>query len=531
MKRKYYLIIVAAVLTAIVIFSMLNYSILLILYVKYFDPHNINVFFITKNGKLIQNVSVSLFAFYPTSRGTVIREIYHGHNLKYLSIPVSNLTWYANQWLGTYNYTIVFANRTHVIKKHIKYNASIIIPSLIGFASYYVINQSNGTMTIYTQPFSIRVSPYNITHGIGKTVIREFVNPIVQQVKLNESNSSTTSNNIVTPQQTITVTTTSPPSTIATTTAGAPCSGYVIKYVLKTYWLYPNNNTGQLGPMPLTLAYVTDYNGNDYWGFLGFAEGSAQTSGLSVSFGITIFYGFNLRIIGTSVTLKSGSYTTSAKAFLGQGVPYSPINYPWSYPYFADVETFAQIAIANYTEELYEFEVIGPYCHLVGPFPEGTVTMFFITGLVLSEENGVYLPALYNLSLYNLTDPQSFFNKGKLVYLMTIPAGLGNGVLNLTLTFSTYYGFVGPSIPIGPLLKYALQALGSSVPDWALLVSPSVVITPFTNYASAFAVAFAMKSESSNTYYVYYENTSVQYNIGGNNYYLPMYYFYINYTS
>ena len=267
------------------------------------------MFFITRHGKLIQNVSVSLFAFYPTPNGTVIKEIYHGHNLKYLSIPVSNLTWYAKQWLDTYNYTILIPNGTKVIKKYVLYNASLIIPSLIGFASYYVVNQTNGTVTIYTQAFSVSVSPRNITHGIGKTVFKEFVNPIVKVVKINESSSSSSSND-VTPQQTV----------ITTTVPQYIQPAYGVYYKLDTYWIYPNNGTG-FGFIPLAIAYVTDTNENDYWGLLRLYEGSGSTSGAKISYGITLLAGaLNLEIIGTSITFSSGSYMTNCSVNLGYGV-------------------------------------------------------------------------------------------------------------------------------------------------------------------------------------------------------------------
>jgi len=529
MKRRYYLIIATAVLATIVVLSMLNYTALQILYAEYSNSHNINVFFITRHGKLIQNVSVSLFAFYPTPNGTVIKEIYYGHNLKYLSIPVSNLTWYAKQWLGTYNYTIVFANGTKVIKKHIKYNASLIIPSLIGFASYYIVNQSNGTITIYTQPFSVRVSPHNITHGIGKTVIRAFVNPIVKIIKLNESNSSTSSN-VVTPQQTtITVTTTTVPKT---TSSPGPSDQWKIYYFLDTYWIWPNNSSrGELGPFPLSLVYVTDPNGNDYEGNINLVEGERGSSGVSISFGITLAYGaLSLQIFGTSIAFNGGSVSFDAQNSFGWGVPYSPTNYPWSYPYFADIETFAQFATAIYTAVIYWWH---PGYYNWVPYGRYNVTMFFITGLLLAGENGVYLPALYNLSLYDLTNPQSFFNGGKLIPLMTIYPGQPlKSSAQISIVVNTPEGFVSGAIPLQPLFEYVSDTYNEVIPDEILdVVSPYVAIVPFTSSTQAYASFIAMRSLSNNIYYVYYENISVPYNISGINYYLPTFYYYVNYTT
>jgi len=510
MKRTYYLVI-AAVLTVIVIFSMLNYTTLLVLYTKYVDPGHINVFFITKNGKLIQNVSVSLFAFYPTSNGTVIKQIYHGDNLKYLSIPVSNLTGYAKHWLNTYNYTILIPNGTHIIKKHIKYNASLIIPSLMGFASYYVVNQTNGTITIYTQAFSVRVSPYNITHGIGKTVFKVFLNPIVKRIKINESSSSTSSN-VVNPQQTTTTVTTTVPNEIG--------GGAGILYVLHNYWVYPDNSSS-LGPLPLAMAYVTDYNGLDYWGGLGMEVQSASSSGLSISFGITIAYGaLNFQIAGASITLSSGSYPTTQRVYLGENVSYYP---PWSYPYFAEIYAPGQIAIANYTE--YAMELKPPFYRTYELVPIGYVFMYFATALEVVGENGAYVPVLYATNELP-SNIQSFFNN-KLGLATIILSHSGDFWMSGDLVVSTSEGDLGGAIPIEAILQYAFD-----VPDWVFdVVSPYVDISLFTNSASSSYVVITMYSISGNTYYIYYENTSIPYNVGGNNYNLIMYYFYVNYTS
>ena len=510
MKRIYYLAI-AAVLTAIVIFSMLNYTTLLVLYTKYIDPHHINVFFITRHGKLIQNVSVSLFAFYPTSNGTVIKQIYQGFNLTYLSIPVSNLTWHAKQWLGTYNYTILIPNGTSIIKKHILYNASLIIPSLIGFVSYYVVNQTNGTIIIYSQPFSVRVSPYNITHGIGKTVFKVFLNPIVKRIKINESSSSASSN-VVNPQQTTTTVTTTVPNEIG--------GGAGILYVLHNYWVYPDNSS-YLGPIPLAMVYVTDYNKFDYKGTLGMYVQAASSSGLSISFGISVAYGaLNFKIAGTSITLSSGSYSTTQIAYFGNVTSYYP---PWSYPYFAEIYTEGQIAIANYTE--YAMELKPPFYRTYELVPIGYVFMFFATALEVVGENGAYAPVLYATSELP-SNVQPFFNNTLGFATDVLPYGI-NTWMSGDLQVSTSQGDLGGAIPIKALLQFAFD-----IPDWVFdVVSPYVAITLFTEGASSNYVEITISSQSSNTYYIYYENTTALYNIGGNNYNLLMYYFYVNYTN
>ena len=90
---------VAAVLSVIVLVSVaLNYETLYITYIELESPDSINILFLTKNGKILNNVSVSLFAFYPTSSGTVIKKILTVHDAGVVKIPLSNLTDYALHW-------------------------------------------------------------------------------------------------------------------------------------------------------------------------------------------------------------------------------------------------------------------------------------------------------------------------------------------------------------------------------------------------------------------------------------------------
>ena len=506
MKRIYYLAIAAAILTAIVIFSMLNYTALHILYLEHSNSHNINdinVFFITRHGKLIQNVSVSLFAFYPTSNGTVIKQIYQGFNLTYLSIPVSNLTWHAKYWLGTYNYTILIPNGTSIIKKHILYNASLIIPSLIGLASYYVVNQTNGTMTIYTQAFSVRVSPYNITHGIGKTVIRAFVNPIVQIVKLNKS-SSPSSSYAVNPQQT-TITTT-------TTTIPQVVSYAGISFVLTKYWVYPSNSS-TLGPIPLALAYVTDYIASDYGGVLTFYESATSTSATAIGFGVTIAKGtIQYGVGGYSITLSSGSYSNSTNAYLGNAIySYTCCPYPpYEYPYIAEVYAEGQIAYTEYTSAL-----------------GMKLYMFFVTALMAIGENGAYVPFLFVSNELPPNGSLSFFQGQKLKPFFKVYPDTPNSGSTGSISVSTSQGALSGSIPIEAILQYT-----TDIPDWLYdIVTPAAAIATFYESGASYVVTLSISSYSNNYYFAYYEETNVTYNIGGNEYYLPMYYFYVNYTS
>jgi len=519
MKRIYYLAIAAVVLAAIVIFSMLNYTTLLVLYTKYVDPDHVNVFFITRHGKLIQNVSVSLFAFYPTPNGTVIKEIYHGHNLKFLSIPISNLTRYAKHWLNTYNYTILIPNGTHVIKKHIIYNASVFIPSLIGFASYYVINQTNGTITIYSQPFTVRVSPYNITHGIGKNVFKVFLNPIVKIIKT--ENSSSTSSSNINPQQTSITTTT------ITTSKGYlyinTSSNIIIAWKLNTYWVLPNNSS-TFEPLPLSLAYITDPNGNDYSGGIRLWEAVSVNEGYPLSFGVTMLAGtMKYDIIGSSITLSGkGSYSTHITVYFGATVYYNP---PYSYPNFAEIFTEGQIAIANFTMYVFNLSTRYPKISITN------VTGFLVTALEVVGKHGAYVPALYVTNAL----PQnalSYFDLGPLNGLAYVPPHKEIGTGLWSLGASTSLGIVSATFPLSPII--GIMAGGIEVPGWVLslvISNPYVAVVMFSSFslsaAYVYDIAITLGSESDLGYHIYYENLSIPYNIGGINYYLPLFYFYI----
>ena len=502
MKKTYYLII-AVILAIIAILSLLSYSSLEVLFVKYFDSNSINVFFISRNGKLIQNVSVSLFAFYPTSRGTVIRKIYQGSDLKFLSIPLSNLTWYADQWLKTYNYIALKPMVNGFARQTVKYYASAITPSLIGFASYYVVNK-NGTITIYSQPFTVSVSPQNITQGIGKTVFKVFADPIVKVAKIPLRN--------ITPQQT-TITTTVPHTT-------SPPSSYpriYTCYVLDTYWVYPYNNS-ELGPIPLAVAYVTDPNANDYSGYLCMSESAYSSSGYAISFGISLLASVaNIKIFGSSITLHSGSASASTEAHFGYYGKHQYTN-------FAEIYTYGQIAIANLTE----YQVI-EYCGYVKQ-DLGNVTMFFITALEVNGNNGTYVPALY-VTNYPFGLISSYFT-GKLNYTgRNAPPHSTNGVAKSTIYVSTSERFASGGISLAAILAIA-RALDASVPWWVpLLPLPYISIVPFSSIPSDYIVAVGIYSNSANTYYIYYEETNVSYNIEGNYYTIPTYYFYVNYTT
>ena len=234
---------------------MIYYPSLLIMYFKYFLPDYINVLFFDKDN-LISNVSVLLHAFYPSAQGTIIQKIYQGYDLKYLSLPVSNLTAIASNWIDYYNYSVT--------------------PSLIGFASYYV--SSNGYATVYLQPFTIPISLYNITHDTGKTVMQGFTDPIILKVQ----NFSDINLNIN----------------------------------ISNYWFYPSVNS--YGIIPLSVSYITSSNYSEYGGILSLGIQGTNKSVSDISFGITLFNKGNLTIPGYSLTLNISSVMLRNYAYFGK---------------------------------------------------------------------------------------------------------------------------------------------------------------------------------------------------------------------
>jgi len=147
--------------------------------------------------------------------------------------------------------------------------------------------------------------------------------------------------------------------------------------------------------------------------------------------------------------------------------------------------------------------------------------MFFITAVQAVGKKGAYLPALYianmKIPISNSTI-QSFFT-GKLIYCGNASYYSGN-------TFGPY---IGVAILVKPLIDYSLNVLNVSVPGWVtLVVSPNVVIVPLSD---DYLTTFAFASLSNNTYYVYREETTTPYNIGGNYSNISVFYFYVNYTS
>ena len=165
--------------------------------------------------------------------------------------------------------------------------------------------------------------------------------------------------------------------------------------------------------------------------------------------------------------------------------------------------------------------------------PNGNVTMIFIVALQVTEENGAYVPYLYwsQAPLVNVSD----FFKGALVNSSYVanPSNKGTSFSIGTIQTSTSLGDFGGGIPLEPLIEYALD-VGETVPDWVLsLVIPvfSIDIVPFTSNSQFFIAEITIATYSNNAYYICYEETSIPYNIEGYNYYIPMYYFYINYTS
>ena len=472
--------VVAVVMSVIVLVTVLtNYEALYVDYVALTNPHSINIIFLTKKGEMLNNVSVTLFAFYPTSNGTVIKKILSVHDTGVVKIPLSNLTGYALHW-----------------EKHY---GDKVIPSLLGFASYAVV-EGNETV-FYLQPFTVSMSPYNVTHGIGKTVLKVFVNP--QKIVVHHRGSANSSL-----QKDLTTTTTT------TTVPNYQATPYLSCY-LNSVWFYPSNNS--LGLIPISLVYVTDPNYNDYGGSLLVQEGSSSQSGIQIKFGVSVLGGAStVTIAGTSLTTSASYLMIANKDFYGSNY-HADTN-------FVETYTIGQIAIANYSV-WYDC----PWLETVEFL--GYQDEIFVTGLELVGSGSSYLPALYNTTTPNVNPPEYFSNN--LTFLFSVNPQNYNNVYT-GVNIETSEGNLAFSVPIGLIVKIA-QVLGVVIPNWVswalLAVSPYVGIVTFTNSNQYFIDTLSFVDNSYNTYYVYLMNASVPYDIGGQEYYLPFYYYYINYTS
>ncbi|BFH73513.1 hypothetical protein SJAV_14570 [Sulfurisphaera javensis] len=479
MRRKGILIMLALLVSFIVMISLLYYPEIDLVISKYLDPPVIKVYF-AKGLQFIRNVSVSLYAFYPTSNGTVITKIFQGNNLKCLIIPLSNLTTYAKHWIKHYGYSVV--------------------PSLIGFVSYYV-NESNGSIVVYTQPFSIRVSPYNITHGIGKVEIKEFINPIAHVRKhVNKNNKSVMAN-------TVTTTTTTVPPTYT-----SPYPSFEIGSQLDAIWYYPSSNS--FGPLPLSVVYITDSNFCDYEGDIELTEQSATSSGFEISFGITVLGAINIGVNGVSITTQSSNIRVNSEVQYGKEVQSQ----------FAEIFTCGQFAVVNYTV----------YCCVGYGFGgwNYTVTEVFLTGLEINGSNSNYVPALYtvNSPLPTLT-PLKYFEdiSNNETYIGSVHCGSWT-YNTYNLEFATCEGYIGGSVPVGLIIS-ALPI--GEVPTWVtLVVSPYISIVPFTSNTEVYSSVIGLTGLTNTyIYHVYMLYSNVTYSIGSKNYNIPYYFYYINYTN
>ncbi|BDB98205.1 hypothetical protein [Saccharolobus caldissimus] len=474
MSRRTKIVIVSALILIVIIILTIvinNYNTLYILYVKYTNPKDINVIFFKYSPNkltLLQNVSVSIFAFYPTTNGTVIRRILVANDTSYVKIPLSNLTIIVKHWI-----------------KHYGYNIS---PSLLGFASY-TINEQNETIA-YIQPFTITISPYNITHGIGKTVIKLFIKP--RKIIIKRKDLTTTTTTTTVPQE--------------------QAKGNLIFYLNKV-WFYPSNKS--LGIIPLSIAYVTDTNYKDYVGSLLLKEGYSQASGIQFKFGVLVL-GYPVTISGFSITTSASNLVICEKGNYGKSTNTN----------FLEIYTMGQIAVANYSVYFY---CLSAPC--APPQFYGYCDEAFLTGLEVVSSGSSYLPALYNTTIPNVP-PSEYFSKN-LTFLFSVnPTTLTNSYTSVSIYTSNGYGTY--SVPIGLIIKIA-ESLSESIPSWLssilAVVSPYVGIVAFTNSYSYFASTISITNFSSYTYYVYLMNASVPYCISGEKYYIPYYYYYINYTS
>ena len=463
MKKRYLVIIILAM---ILFFGILYYPSLLMLYLKYFSPNTINIFFFNGNN-FISNVSVSLYAFYPSSQGTIIQKIYQGNNLKYLLLPNSYLTNITTSWISYYNYSV--------------------IPSLIGFALYSVVN-SNGSITVYLQPFTISISLYNITHNIGKTIIQKFVTPIKRTIYINKPEMS--------PQN-------------------SSNQNYTVANIsLSNYWFYPSENS--YGVIPISIGYITSSNYSAYGGILSLGVQSSNNNISDISFGITVLNKSNLIIPGVSLTMNLSNTLLKKYAYFGR---WNDSDFQ-----FAEIFAFGQIAIANYTL-------------FIDDIPIDNFIMAFVTGFFISSSSDAYKPQILSTNSPSIFPPTKFFSltSKNLTFLKTVSGINGYTYYSWNYAVFTPQGYLSGGIPLS-LLPKIVQYDKVIIPGWVLNLlfskEPKVSIAIFTAYPVSFASIFTLASYSKEiSFHIYTLYSNYTYDIDGKILYLPFYYYYVNYTN
>jgi len=290
--RRFYYYFIPIILLLIVLFG-LYYPQLNITIQQALTTANTIKIFLYSHHKLITNASISVFAFYPTRKGTIFQKIYNASNKQYYQFPVKKLDKWAKQWI-----------------KFNKKEKTKIYPSILILATYSIINQK--TITTLTQTYA---TPLNITQIIkgqgGKNIIIKFKTPIKNKIK---------------------------------TTSG----GYIItEYIPNIIAWYPNNKS--VGPIAIATIIGPQNNLNYYESIL--EEQLFNKQGYSVNVGFYISQPL-LGQLPLRVTIPGPSLTVCDSNSIVEAYNTTEIGTPSPYD-VGQLYVLGQVAWVNWTEIYY----------------------------------------------------------------------------------------------------------------------------------------------------------------------------------
>lgn len=240
--------------------------------------------------QLLGNASFSVWAFYPTPRGTVFQGVYNGTGgLVYINL--SSLVSWAEAWVSYYGPQAVY----------------YFMPSLVVFISYPVVMNSTAVEVI-SQQFMV---PLNLTApltGRGEVIKLSVTRPLRFYYARPEASGLkhgvTLGHEVLTvtgPEQTTTTTTTSTP--VSTTYTYQP--PYCYEYVPHVLAWYPSNSS--LAPISLAIAP---------------AQPASESSMLSIpiAFGSAVINEVGFNAVAAAGAAFSDAVNNAAAGAIGQAL-------------------------------------------------------------------------------------------------------------------------------------------------------------------------------------------------------------------
>jgi|ADKI01.1.fsa_nt_gi hypothetical protein len=439
------------------------------------DP-GISLLFLDRQLHLVSGVRVELYAFYPTSTGTVFTQVFNEYtSSSSVTLPLQAVGAAASAWLNQYS--------------------DLAEPSLIGFA-VHVFNQS-GSILAEAESFTVGFDPKSVLGGQGFTQPVVFEQPII----INLSRALSTQAGVLKPQAagaggaalSTTTTTTTVPSFVC-----KPWYYCSVEYDLNWVVYYPSQNS--FGKVPLIEADASAVYTDGLAQYIqGFVEAYMKTT-TSTTLSLEVseaddFSSVSYQIPGASITLKSSTLSENVYENFGMAVN----NYPSSVEIYEE----AQLALANYS------------VWAVGPgyaTPLGSALQVFTTGVVIEQSSGSSLPVLYGSS--GLTLP---FNPNEASLLGTINPGGSSGWVSSSLT-SNQLPSLTTSIPVGAIFAALVPAgadLAGILPDLNLVYQTSTVTLEFTEFY------LVLSSQSPVPVSVYVDVPPVSYSYNAGTYTVP----------